>query len=73
MPRGIPKPPNACQITGCYEIAAASVKIWHDGVGGYRTARAECCLNHAAGFERGINTARNGAYVTWYQPTEGTE
>jgi len=67
MPRGVPKPPGACQLTGCYELAAASVEIYHDHVGGYRSTTIECCHRHAADFERGTNDRWNGAYVTWHR------
>ena len=70
MPRGRPKPPGACERTGCYKLAAATVRIWHDKMFGYRSATIELCDAHAHeyDYEPGeIHEARNGSRTTWYR------
>ena len=51
MPRGVPKPQGACERIGCYDLAFATVTVWHDHVGGYRQTVFDCCRRHATEYE----------------------
>jgi hypothetical protein len=70
MPRGIPKPPGACERSGCYELAVATVRGWHDKTFGYRTWTIELCRTHALDYEYEpgeVRSAVNGTRTSWHE------
>lgn len=67
MPRGTPKPFGGCELAGCYRPSVATVEVWHDHVGGYRSATFRACREHAEGYDAPPPSRRNGSRVAWDQ------
>ena len=66
MPRGKPKPSGACERTGCYQLAEATVRIWHGKGFGFWTDTIELCAVHADQYDTPVKYVANGASITWH-------